>query len=126
MTSSAKNKRKAKRRRAYRRGLFAEFIALQLLRIKGYRLICKRYKKPVGEIDLVTKKNGVLVAVEVKMRKDEAAALHSIGPIQQRRIRNACSLFVSENPQYSDYDIRFDLVVVTGLLHRPSHLENAW
>jgi putative endonuclease len=126
LTSPAKNKRKAKRRRAYRRGLLAEFLALQLLRIKGYRLICKRYKKPVGEIDLLMQKKGLLIAVEVKMRQSEDAALHSIGTIQQRRIRNACNLFLSENPQYSNHNIRFDLVVVTGFLRRPLHLENAW
>ena len=126
MTTLSKKKRKAKRQQAYRRGLMAETYALFLLRFKGYRLIAKRYKKPVGEIDLLLRKGKCLIAVEVKIRQTQEAALHSIGPIQQRRISKACQFFVAEHPQYSDHDIRFDVVIVTGFLQLPLHLENAW
>jgi putative endonuclease len=37
--------------RAYRRGLLAETIAAFMLRLKGHRIVAKRYKTPVGEID---------------------------------------------------------------------------
>jgi hypothetical protein len=62
-----------KRVRAYRHGLFAETIAALLLRLKGHRIIARRYKTPVGEIDLVALK-GKRLAFEVKQRKtfDEA------------------------------------------------------
>ena len=38
--------------RAYRSGLFAETLAALLLRLKGHRVVARRYKTPVGEIDL--------------------------------------------------------------------------
>jgi Holliday junction resolvase-like predicted endonuclease len=58
-----------KRIRAYRHGLFAETIAALLLRTKGHRILARRYKTPVGEIDLVALKGRRLAFVEVKQRR---------------------------------------------------------
>ena len=41
-----------KRERAYRHGLFAETVAALLLRLNGHRIVARRYKTPVGEINL--------------------------------------------------------------------------
>ena len=38
-----------KRSKAYRHGLFAETVAALLLRLKGHRIVARRYKTPVGE-----------------------------------------------------------------------------
>ncbi len=65
--ASAKNE--ARRVRAYRSGLFAESVAALLLRLKGHRIVARRYKTPVGEIDLVALKGKRLAFVEVKRRK---------------------------------------------------------
>ena len=64
-----------KRVRAYRHGLFAETVAALLLRLKGHRIVARRYKTPVGEIDLVALKGKRLAFIEVKRRKslDEPA-----------------------------------------------------
>ncbi|WP_025897602.1 YraN family protein [Sneathiella glossodoripedis] len=126
MTSASKNKRKFRKQRAYRRGLIAEKAALLFLLVKGYRLLQLRYKKPVGEVDLLLRKGKTLVAVEVKLRETEEAALLAIGNIQKRRIRNACAQYVTENPQFSSYDVRFDVVVITRFFKIPLHIENAW
>ena len=45
-----------RRVRAYRSGLFAETFVALLLRLKGNRIVARRYKTPVGEIDLVALK----------------------------------------------------------------------
>jgi hypothetical protein len=58
-----------KRIRAYRCGRFAEAIAALLLRAKGHRILARRYKTPVGEIDLVALKGRRLAFVEVKQRR---------------------------------------------------------
>ena len=41
------------RERAYRSGVFAESLVALLLRLKGHAIVARRYKTPVGEIDLV-------------------------------------------------------------------------
>ncbi|HUU66777.1 MAG TPA: YraN family protein [Methyloceanibacter sp.] len=57
------------------RGVFAETLAAALYRLKGYRIVARRYKTPVGEIDLVALKARRLAFIEVKRRRtqDDAA-----------------------------------------------------
>jgi len=126
LSSTSKKRIIRKRRQANRRGFIAEKIAEFLLRLKGYRIVEKRYKKPVGEIDLIVFRKNTIVAVEVKMRKNLDKALHAVGHIQQRRIRRAMELFLANNPQYTNCDVRLDLVLVTSFVRKPVHMENAW
>jgi putative endonuclease len=57
------------RRQAESRGRWAErWVALLLLFI-GYRCLAKRYRTPVGEIDLIASRGETLVMVEVKYRR---------------------------------------------------------
>src|SRR5205085_1078996 len=65
------------RQAAFRRGLSAETRAALLLRVKGYRILARRWQSPVGEIDLVAWRRRVLVFVEVKARArlDDAAQM---------------------------------------------------
>jgi putative endonuclease len=60
-----------RRVRAYRSGLFAETIAPIMLRLNGHRIVARRYKTRVGEIDLVALKGRRLAFVEVKRRKTD-------------------------------------------------------
>ncbi len=38
------------------------------LRLRGYRVLARRYKVPVGEVDIVARRGRTLVFVEVKAR----------------------------------------------------------
>ena len=65
---------RTEKQRAYRRGVWAERYACLYLMLKGYRFLANRVKTPVGEIDLVFRKSGMVVAVEVKNRPDQSQA----------------------------------------------------
>lgn len=65
--------------RSDRRGRAAERLAAWLLRLKGYRILERRLSTACGEIDLVARRGGVLVFVEVKRRGEPAAALGALG-----------------------------------------------
>src|ERR1700741_4417890 len=56
------------RRAAFARGLSAESRAALLLMAKGYRIAARRWKSPVGEIDIVARRRNLLGFVEVKAR----------------------------------------------------------
>ncbi len=102
----------AHRQAAERRGHRAERRAALLLRLKGFRLLAQRYRSPVGEIDIVARRAGLLVAVEVKDRGDLATAAHAIDKRQQIRIARATDHFLAANPSYSNHQVRFDAVLV--------------
>ena len=66
---------KRKRQRAYIRGRVSEMLAANMLRLKGYHIVARGYRKPVGEIDIIARRGSLLVAIEVKSRSriNEAA-----------------------------------------------------
>ena len=113
------------RRKAERQGKRAETLAAWWLRLKGYRILARDFRVPVGEIDLVARRGRLLVFVEVKRREDLSAAAESITVRQQRRIAQAADVFLQHHPNLRDLDIRFDAVLaVPGDL--PRHIVDAW
>jgi putative endonuclease len=60
---------------AFRLGLSAESRAAAYLIAKGHRIVARRWRSPVGEIDIVARRRNTLVFVEVKAREklDDAA-----------------------------------------------------
>ncbi len=116
---------KTRRRRAYGRGLWAEATAAWFLRFKGYRILARRWRTPVGEIDLIARKGRLVVFVEVKRRALRGAALEALTPRQMHRIERAAFAFLQRNAALADCDLRFDLVVVAPG-GRPHHIIDAW
>ncbi|MBN8993812.1 MAG: YraN family protein [Rhizobiales bacterium] len=114
-----------RRRRAEQAGRRAEAIALWYLRLKLYRLVARRYRTPVGEIDLVMRRGRSLVFVEVKQRPDEAAGLDAVTAKSRARISRAAGHFVAAHPEAARLDQRFDIVVATPR-RLPVHLVSAF
>lgn len=114
-----------KRRAAVRRGGRAEFFCAWQLRLKGYRVLARRYRTPVGEIDLIVRRGDVLVAIEVKARADFATASAALGIRQQRRIARALDYFLAHRPDLASLARRFDVMLVVPR-HLPLHLIDAW
>ncbi len=113
------------RQAAERSGRWAEWLASWRLRLVGYRVVARNYRSPAGEIDLVVRRGRTLVFVEVKSRGSLAEAAEAIRAGQQRRIRNAATLFLARNPQLGDCDLRFDAVLVAPGRF-PRHVPDAW
>ncbi len=115
----------AKRVRSYHRGRRAEWQAIWWLRLKGYRIVARNFKVPVGEIDLVARRGRTLAMIEVKSRGDLESAAGSISPRQQNRIVRASAVFLQRRPEFADFTVRFDALLLSpGRL--PRHLTNAW
>ncbi len=72
------NRRRLRGAESFRRGLWAETLCLWALRLKGYRILARRYRSPAGEIDLIARRGSVLAAVEVKARADHVRASESV------------------------------------------------
>jgi putative endonuclease len=111
--------------RAYRSGLFAESLVALLLRLKGNRIVARRYKTPVGEIDIVALKGKRLAFIEVKRRKSFEDAAEALPTRARRRIVRAAQYWLAAHPSYNGHDMRFD-VVLTAPWAWPRLIEDAF
>lgn len=102
----------ARRRRAYRRGLRAEWLAAAALMVRGYRIVALRHRTRLGEIDLVARRGDLVLIVEVKSRRTLVEAMEALGHASQRRIEAAADLWLARQPDHGRLSIRFDLVAV--------------
>jgi len=110
---------------AFHVGLSAESRAAAYLVAKGYRIVARRFRSPVGEVDIVARRRGVLVFVEVKARNRLDDAAESLLARQQRRIAAAATAWLAAHPEDGEGDIRFDAVLVApGRI--PRHIQAAF
>jgi len=114
-----------RRRRAERRGRFAERLCRWHLRLRGWRVLACDWRCPVGEIDILARRRGILAVIEVKSRANYADAAAAILPHQRRRIMRAAEAFLSLRPELARFDLRFDVMIVEPR-RLPRHLPGAW
>ncbi|MCV3239536.1 YraN family protein [Mesorhizobium sp. ZC-5] len=116
---------KARRLKAYRRGHRGEWLAALALMLKGYRIVARRYRTKLGEIDLIARRGDLVLIVEVKVRATLIEAMDAIARQSERRIEAATDLWLSRQPDHGRLSIRFDMVAV--LPRRwPVHVENVF
>ena len=114
---------KLRRRRHERRGHRGEWLAAMALMLKGYRIVARRHKTKLGEIDLIARRGDLVIIVEVKVRPTLLQAMEAIGGLSERRIAAAADLWLMRQPDHARLSIRFDMVAV--LPRRwPVHVEN--
>jgi putative endonuclease len=112
--------------RAEKRGHRSETLAALWLRLKGYRILGRRIKTHLGEIDLVARSpRGIVCFVEVKARADLMTAAQAVGPRQRTRIARAASLYLAARPDLARGGVRFDIVAVAPHAW-PRHFPDAW
>ena len=119
-----RTERAAARRTAERRGRAAEGLAAWYLRLRGYRILARRFRTAVGEIDIVARRGEVVAFVEVKARPTAAGAAESLGPRQRRRVAEAASLWLASHPA-EDRAVRFDVLLIIPW-RMPCHIVDAF
>ena len=112
------------RRAAERHGRIGETAAAWWLRLKGWRILDRRVRTKLGEVDLVAKRGNLVAFVEVKRRATEADLDFAI---DQRRLARVAAAAEMLMPRYAanGEDIRIDVILIApGRALR--HIENAW
>ena len=110
---------------AFRFGLSAESRAAAYLIAKGHRIVARRWRSPVGEIDIVARRRKTLIFVEVKARARLDDAAEAVIVRQQRRIIAAAQAWLAAHPEDANRDIRFDVVLVAPK-SLPRHIQAAF
>ena len=92
------------------------------LRAKGYTILSRRVRLPVGAIGLAARKGDAIAFTEVKERVTPEDALGCVTPAAWRRIARAAESWMAQRPRFNDCGWRYDIIAIApGCL--PSHLK---
>lgn len=97
------------------RGRWGEDLAASWYRDRGYTLVARNWRCPIGEVDLIARRGRLLVVVEVKARRTEVygPAASAVGPVKQQRLRRLAAEWLATSGTRG-VEVRFDVVAVTG------------
>lgn len=105
------------------RGRHGEWLAAWYLRLKGWRILARRIRTPRGEIDLIARRGGTVIFVEVKWRERAADLDQAIDAWRLRRVVAAAEAVAHRYARGGEM-IRIDvLLLAPGRF--PRHLVNA-
>lgn len=109
-------------------GVYGENIAAKYLEKKGYEILNRNWRDRHKEIDIVARKNNVLIIVEVKTRKGNVLVEPFIAVDRKKQ-----GLLISATNTYIenfnlDIDVQFDIIsiIITGNRKRIDHIEDAF
>src|SRR5690606_13591050 len=93
-------------------GRDGERIAVQLLKARGYQVLCSNWRYKHLEIDVIAREGNQLVFVEVKTRSSDAFGLpfEAVDWKKQERLARAAERYIAAH-QYH-VEIRFDVVSI--------------
>ena len=112
------------RQRAERGGRRAEALAALWLQLKGWKILGRRVRTPVGEVDLIARRGRTVAFVEVKARATTAEAGFALDEWRLRRVAAAAEALAHRYAREGD-DIRLDAVFIVPR-RLPRHLANIW
>ena len=100
--------------RSQKFGKKGENIAAKALRKRGYRILEKNYRAPMGEIDIIAKDKDVIVFVEVKTRSSDSYGDPKLSINRKKQIKISMSAldYLKKNKK-SDAKARFDVVAIS-------------
>jgi putative endonuclease len=93
-------------------GAYYEEVAVRYLEERGYRVVQRNYRCPLGEIDIIAWHEGYLVFVEVKYRKNDGHGdgWAAVNYVKQRKISRVAGWFMTRQRIMDNVGCRFDVV----------------
>ncbi len=95
-------------------GRLGEEMARLFLAAGGYACVARGFRTRAGEIDLVVRRDDLLVFVEVKTRRGDrcGAPEEAVGPRKIARLRRLARAYLAAVPAAGVRRFRFDVVAV--------------
>ncbi len=109
---------------AERRGRRAEAVAALWLQLKGWRILGRRMRTRVGEVDLDARRGRTLAYVEVKARENAEGLDLAVDAFRLRRVAAAAESLASRFARPGDV-VRIDVILIAPRCW-PRHLANVW
>lgn len=109
---------------AEKRGRQAERLCGWWLRLKGWKILGRRVRTPLGEVDLIARRGAMIAFVEVKARATDADLDFAIDARRLSRVAAAAEILWPSYRQPGD-DMRIDVMLLAPG-RPPRHLTNVW
>ncbi len=94
-------------------GASGEAKSIEYLKKAGYRFICRNYRCPLGEIDIIAKNGNDLCFIEVKTRSNKNYGLPQDAVDKNKRNRiMKVALFYLKEKKLSGCNCRFDVISI--------------
>ncbi len=99
--------------------------AVKFLKQKGFKILKKNYKTPLGEIDIIAQDNKTIVFIEVKTRTSEAFGLpcEAVDKRKQEKYNKTATYYLQREKKM-DAECRFDVVEIEN--DKINHILNAF
>lgn len=100
------------------------------LRGKGFRILDRNVRSPLGELDLIADDQGVLVFVEVKRRRTGTygGAIEAVDARKRAKLIHLAAQYLAQH-RIHDRACRFDVVLIqddAGTAEAVQHIANAF
>ncbi|MCL6229286.1 YraN family protein [Bartonella bilalgolemii] len=105
-------KQKKRKQVSFYQGIRAEKWAAWWLRLKGFRIVKRRFKTKCGEIDLIARRGNLVLIVEVKARSTLAEAMTAVCRTSEKRIEATADIWLAQQKDRSLLCVRFDLIAI--------------
>jgi putative endonuclease len=110
------------------KGSKGEALAVAFLQIHGYTILARNFYYQKAEIDIIAKKDDVLLVVEVKWRKSDVhGAPHEfVTPKKRKLMARAAEYYIQKFDWQGE--TRFDIISIVGSeqQHTIEHLKQAF
>lgn len=106
-------------------GSFGEALARDYLISKGYKILNMNFRNKFGEIDIICKKNNLLIFCEIKSRYSNSFGyqIESITCYKQKQIIKLSELYLISK-KYYNFNVRYDIIEVIFNTITSSHIIN--
>lgn len=106
-------------------GSFGEALARDYLISKGYKILNINFRNKFGEIDIICKKNNLLIFCEIKSRYSNSfgSPIESITCYKQKQIIKLSELYLISK-KYYNFNVRYDIIEVIFNTITSSHIIN--
>lgn len=94
-------------------GTIGEQKSCDYLTEDGYEILEKNYRCKFGEIDIIAKKGGLIIFIEVKTRSKNnfCEPEESVNDFKIRHIRNCANYYIQQK-ELGDYEFNFDVISI--------------
>ncbi|AHM02849.1 hypothetical protein roselon_00404 [Roseibacterium elongatum DSM 19469] len=106
--------RRDRGRRSFLAGQAAEEQVARAYERAGHTIRARRWRGPLGELDIVAERDGEMVFVEVKSAATAARAAEALTQRQIQRLMRSAEHFLGTCPKGALTPMRFDVALVDG------------